>query len=146
MRETWVRIPDAERHRLPQGHNLRNDPVPPFDDPGLIPAGSLHSTVADMLRFADACLSGDRLAAFAMPPRRRIGRRTAIGLCWHHTVMRKGVRVVWHTGGTMGFSTYIGLVPDRGFALVMLSNSRRFVGRQALLATERGARFGVKGS
>jgi CubicO group peptidase (beta-lactamase class C family) len=88
-------------------------------------AGSLRSTVEDMLKFAAANLDTgagagglQQAMAAAHTPRRRFDQQQ-IGLNWldDHGIL-------WHNGGTAGFSSFIGFDPKRHVAIVVLSNSR----------------------
>jgi CubicO group peptidase (beta-lactamase class C family) len=83
----------------------------------------LRSTIGDMLRFAAANLDrgGGRLQhvmANTHAPRKRFDANQ-IGLNW---IITHGI--LWHNGGTSGFSSFIGLDPARHTAIVVLSNSR----------------------
>lgn len=90
-------------------------------------AGSLKSTVTDMLKFAQAqfkmpeskleqALALTRQFTYYLPP------STDIGLAWHMN-MTNDVVQYWHNGGTGGSSSYFALVPDSKSAIIVLSNS-----------------------
>ena len=54
----------------------------------------------------------------------RLSRSThfwAYGLGWRMNDYR-GRKVLWHTGGIAGFLAYVGLVPEEGLGMVILSN------------------------
>ena len=103
------------------GHSRRGRPRPPLQD--LMPAaGSLRSNADDMLRFLAACL--DPGPALAMAADR--------GLCWQRLTRRGRPTVIWHNGGTWGFRSFAGFVPERGRAAVVLSNTARGVDRQGM--------------
>ena len=117
---------DMARH-FATGHYTRGRIAPYIDLPTLAGAGALRSTIIDMLSFAAANLDdhGDELRqamAAAHLPRHRIDPEMQIGLNWH--ILRVGDRdIVWHNGGTPGFSTFIGLDEERDTAIVVLSNT-----------------------
>lgn len=118
--------PELER-RFASGHDARGEVVPHWDIPTLAGAGALRSTATDMLRFAAANLDRDdgplaRALAATHASRRTIGPQLRIGLGWH--ILRPFDReLVWHDGGTAGFSSFIGLDKTRRLAIVVLSNS-----------------------
>jgi CubicO group peptidase (beta-lactamase class C family) len=106
-------------------------------------SSTLHSNVDDMLRWASANLQHGTLdGARILPassydqlwkdqrdlmdrlqgPNRPPVDRFAIGLSWFLET-RKGVRYVFHSGGDTGFRTDLLLAPDRGVAVVVLTNS-----------------------
>jgi D-alanyl-D-alanine-carboxypeptidase/D-alanyl-D-alanine-endopeptidase len=109
------------------GHNADGAIVAPWDLPTLAGAGALRSSISDMLAYASANLDdgGEPLQqamTTARSPRERIDAQTQIGLNWF--TRRTGDHdIVWHDGGTGGFSSFIGLDEARETAIVVLSNS-----------------------
>jgi D-alanyl-D-alanine-carboxypeptidase/D-alanyl-D-alanine-endopeptidase len=109
------------------GHNADGAIVSPWDLPTLAGAGALRSSITDMLAYASANLDDEggplqQAMATARAPRERIDAQTQIGLNW--ITQRTGDHdVVWHDGGTGGFSSFIGLDEARETAIVVLSNS-----------------------
>jgi CubicO group peptidase (beta-lactamase class C family) len=104
------------------------NPVPNWDDTTLAGAGSLYSSVDDLLKFLSAHLATDE-APLAPAIAGTLAVRTptgvenlAIALGWHITT-RDGVEFVWHNGGTGGYASFIGYSPQTGVGIVVLSNS-----------------------
>ena len=103
-------------------------PVSAWDIPTLAGAGDINSTLRDMLRFAAANLDeGDslitRLLQQCHEPRVDAGQGgVRIGLGWH-LVGEPDRPVIWHNGGTGGFTSFLGFSPSLGRAVVVLSNS-----------------------
>jgi CubicO group peptidase (beta-lactamase class C family) len=97
-------------------------------------AGSLRSNAEDMLRFLAACLDpppeppGPALA-LAQEPHARIGKRLEIGLCWMRSNRPRRPTLVWHNGGTWGFRSFAGFVPEDGVAAIVMANTARAVDR-----------------
>lgn len=114
------------------GHNADGAIVPPWDLPTLAGAGALRSSITDMLAYASANLDDEggplqHAMATARSPRVRIDAQTQIGLNW--ITQRAGDHdIVWHDGGTGGFSSFIGLDEARETAIVVLSNSATLEG------------------
>jgi serine-type D-Ala-D-Ala carboxypeptidase/endopeptidase len=132
LRDTHPTVPPLKLGRLERGHNRRGRPVPAWTMPdGIAGAGALHSTVDDLLTFLGAHLRPGSTALgpaieLARRPRLRIGRRAAVGLGWLMVAPRRGPRIIWHSGGTGGFRSYVGLAPDGGrTAVAALSGSKR---------------------
>lgn len=128
MHRTAVAPSLEMERRLAIGHDARGHPAPRLEAPGLVGAGGLRSSVADMLRFAAANLDeagslGPAIRA-AHSPRARIRLGTRIGLAWHVLGSRRRALLV-HAGGTLGFSSVIGLRVPHRTAVVVLSNSRQ---------------------
>jgi CubicO group peptidase (beta-lactamase class C family) len=116
-----------------QGHSRSGRKRPPLED--LMPAaGSIRSNVREMTAFLSACLApvpdppGPALA-LAQEPAHRVNRRMSIGLGWLIVTPRGKPPVVWHNGGTWGFRSFAGFSPERGRAVVVLSNTARSVDR-----------------
>jgi D-alanyl-D-alanine-carboxypeptidase/D-alanyl-D-alanine-endopeptidase len=130
--DTHVVVPAAARERFAQGHSRRGRPVPHWDLPVLAGAGALRSTVADLLRFLRLQLGeGDPALASAATlthaPRAR-HRGMAVGLGWTRLPLRGTEHeLLFHNGATGGFRSFAGIVPATGTAVVVLSNSARFV-------------------
>jgi len=114
------------------GHNADGAIVAPWDLPTLAGAGALRSSITDMLAYASANLDDEggplqQAMATARAPRERIDAQTQIGLNWF--TQRTGDHdIVWHDGGTGGFSSFIGLDEARETAIVVLSNSATLEG------------------
>lgn len=127
---TAITVPPLGAQRLLPGYSRRGRQRPPIED-FLAPAGSLRSSVADMLTFLTACLQpppgqlGEALH-LAQQPHARISRGANVGLCWLR--LDAGRRpVVWHNGGTWGYRAFAGLSPAGATAAVVLTNSARSV-------------------
>jgi CubicO group peptidase (beta-lactamase class C family) len=134
MTDTRIHLSAAQRARLAPGHDRDGDTVAAWDFASLEAAGALRSTADDMLGFVSANLGQPRTPLLpALLDARRPRRDTdvpgeRVGLCWLITPL-PGLRhpVVWHNGGTGGSSSYLGLVPATGTAVVVLSNSAHSV-------------------
>jgi CubicO group peptidase (beta-lactamase class C family) len=99
------------------------------------PAGSISSTVGDMLRFArfhmgDGTWEGSRILSEAsIKVMQEIQAENpqmadAWGLGWQINLF-DGEKVVGHGGATNGFNAHLDIAPGRSFALVILTNSGR---------------------
>jgi len=133
MTTTGVTSVAAGTARVVQGHSRRGRPRPPLID--LMPAaGSVHSSVEDMLRLLEHCLKPEDgplgpALELARRPFARINRRLQIGLCWLIAAPKRRPAVVWHNGGTWGFRAFAGFTPDGGTAGVVMANTARGVDR-----------------
>jgi serine-type D-Ala-D-Ala carboxypeptidase/endopeptidase len=102
------------------GHN-ENGEAPQWDHPW--GAGGVEATIADLARYARACLTppDSPLGAAitrAQTPVLRIDPQNEQALAWF--VHNDGLRV--HTGGTGGFTAYIGVDHGRGHAIALLAS------------------------
>jgi len=127
MNMTGIALEGEMLDWMVEGHNQQGEVVPLWDLPTFAGAGALRSNAEDMLIF---------LAANTGPPetqlersmrdshevRESAGAQMDVGLNWH--VRHVGdEKIVWHNGGTAGFSTFVGFDPDKGVGTVVLTNS-----------------------
>lgn len=143
LQETTVRVEDMLVRSCAVGHVTSPDSGEPVVTPTALlpschaPAGALTAaTSKDLLRFVKMHLSGGRAAgkrflkrasveAMQQPqverPRSSMGG--AMGLGWVLSDW-DGERVVGHGGGTVGQLSFLQVLPDRPFAVALLTNSR----------------------
>lgn len=113
-------VDDAAR-----GHSYFGQQVPVLWHEQQAAAG-LYTTLDDLIHFAQANLNGgggvlqpDTVALM----HNRVERPIPYGLGYHILTLPKSTRLVWHSGHNRGFRTWIGFVPKRQKALVVLTNS-----------------------
>lgn len=120
----------AEGHRWTPKGSVQI-PFDPFFPYALGPAGNLNSTVEDMsrwlrLQIADGMFEGKALVSRENLVATRVAKvgiteTISYGEGWVLSQTPRG-RVVWHNGGTSGFGTHVGFLPDYGLGIVVLSN------------------------
>jgi CubicO group peptidase (beta-lactamase class C family) len=116
------------------GHR-RGRPVAPWRFDALAGAGAVWTSAADMLAYLRAHIDpagasppplADALAAVAEPLRPAGGRAgakgTSLALVWNHRVVR-GETLLWHTGGTGGFTVYAAFSPTARAGAAILGNA-----------------------
>lgn len=126
MTHTAITLTPWMKEHLALGHDEQGNVVPNWDLDALAGAGAIRSTMNDMLKFADANLHPERgplgsAMAFAHRVRAKAGNM-GIGLNWL-SLYAGADTIVWHNGGTGGYRTYIGLLPSRKMAVVVLTNT-----------------------
>jgi CubicO group peptidase (beta-lactamase class C family) len=121
LTDTFVTVPESKRARFVQGYNRRGRAVSNWNFDALAGAGALRSTVADLLAFLGLHLGNadSRLAAAA---------RKTNELGWMPLRLR-GASALYHDGGTGGFRSFAGFVRETETAVVVLTNSARWVNR-----------------
>lgn len=127
MRDTVITLTDSHRRRLAPGH-ADGKPVSNWDLPTLAGAGALRSTPADMAKILAALLDPPdtrigRAIRMAREPRKDFTNGARIGLGWITVKSEAGSDLTWHNGGTGGYRSYIGVIPDRKAGLVLLTNA-----------------------
>ncbi|MFE9662988.1 serine hydrolase [Streptomyces sp. NPDC005955] len=123
---------DCDPHRPQARGHWHGKPRPAWRIPGLPAAGALRSSARDLLTTLTALLDP---AASAAPPSLRAALadvqrprlvlpRTDNRLClvWNLRP-RQGRPLLHHSGGTRGFTAFVGFLPRSGTALAALANT-----------------------
>ena len=133
MDSTVVTVPAAMKSRFAAGHDAQLRTVPYWNLPTLTGAGAIRSTANDLLTFL-AALLGFRPSPLApsmaamFDDRRPTGMPgLEIALGWH-ILARDGLEIVWHNGGTGGFRSFVGYLPQSRLGVVVLSNAETDAG------------------
>jgi serine-type D-Ala-D-Ala carboxypeptidase/endopeptidase len=114
----------ALRAHLAPGHDSADQVAINWDIPGLAGTGAIRSTAPDMLRYLKANMGIDQspLAAamtLAHQPRSMMDPTTRIGLAWR--ISEQGI--IWHSGMTWGYRSFLGFTGDGKRGVVILSNT-----------------------
>jgi len=133
MNSTGITLTAKLKENLAIGHNESEKPVTNWDLPTLAGAGALRSTVNDMLIFVAANLGLIKSPLDSAIILSHIIRDSTtipdvdIGMNW--LIYKKfGSPIIWHDGGTGGYSTFIGFDENSKKGIVVLSNSVNWVG------------------
>ncbi|MEP7003148.1 MAG: serine hydrolase domain-containing protein [Chloroflexota bacterium] len=136
MTGSAFRAEDVLYDRLAAGHTVRDGRATLVrsrlgEGSGGGPAGGVRSTVRDLLRYArfhlgDGTVDGTRLMPAAAlqamrAPRVSLGPLGHVGLSWF-VEDRGATTIAYHGGATVAHMSQLTLVPDRGAALVILTN------------------------
>ena len=129
MMDTHVEVPRAKAGRFVRGHNADGSTARhwTFLEP-TVGAGGWRSTAADLLTLAQAALEPDATPLadalrLSLEPRVSVPGGRRVGLGWHVVPVGAASMAV-HDGGTGGFASFLGVVPERGAAVVVLTNKR----------------------
>jgi serine beta-lactamase-like protein LACTB len=114
----------AQGYSRTERGDLQNSAI--VDNSSKIPGGGLSSTAEDLAKFAVALQTGrllreETLKQMWTPQRTRDGKPTGGALGWALTE-RNGQREVWHDGGQARVSTILYTLPERGFAVAIMTN------------------------
>lgn len=144
--DTAIALTADQQRRFAQGYNLAGAPTPPWHLPALGGAGALRATAADMLAYLRAHWATSDTSRLGRAMRRATApvvdadlggsaslAGTRVGYGWHVT-SRDGQTVVWHNGGTGGFSSFAGFNPATRQCVVILVSA----GGVAQTATQAG--------
>ncbi|WP_426347911.1 serine hydrolase domain-containing protein [Alloiococcus sp. CFN-8] len=100
------------------------------DNDAYLPAGAITSDILDMLAYAQMQMDQEKYFSQCHESIKEISESTvqnkmmninmdAIGMAW---LIDKENNIIWHNGGTDDYNSYMGFSPERGVAVVILSN------------------------
>ena len=127
MDSTTTKPRSRDAARVSRAH-MENTPVAAWDFAALAGCGDINSTASDMLIFAAANLGQVNTPLLNTMQLCHAPRVTSakspvkIGLGWH-VLGVPGSEIVFHNGGTGGFASFMGLRPDTGEGVIVLSNA-----------------------
>jgi beta-lactamase class C len=127
MNHSFIHVPPADMHLYSQGYGKRGFAAPRRADNHLPGGGALRSTAADMLLFLKANLNvyGPEKLRAAMQetqkPFFKVSDKLTLGLGWQRVHIDK-MLVIDKNGGLPGYSSYIGMIPEKKLGVVILMN------------------------
>lgn len=125
MADTRIRLEEEQLARFAPGHDANLDEAEAWEMGVLAPCGGVRSSVADMLLFLRANLSGDssldeQLALARTVHSKHKGSNAPVGLGWH--VAGDGSTRI-HSGQTGGYHSYIAVNTKLDVAVIVLANT-----------------------
>ncbi len=119
-------LTEKMRGHLAPAHDAMGKPAKNWDFDVFAGAGAIRSTAADMLKYLKANMGAQTpLTAsmnLAQKPRVDIAPKIKIGLAWMRRAVEHG-DIVWHSGQTGGYASFIGFTSDGKHGVVVLSNT-----------------------
>lgn len=130
MGDTKIMITDTDSSRLAIGHS-KGKTVANWDLPVFEGAGALRSTGNDMMVFLKTQMGNKKSALWPYIQKTQqplfvieegLSRQTdKIGMGWFYATDKD--TIMWHSGGTGGYRSFIGINKETGSGTVVLSNS-----------------------
>lgn len=112
---------------LVKGQNPGGEVTANWDFDVLFAAGGILSTTADLVKFASAQFNPENTElALTRKPTFKVNENMKIGLGWHLLKSKSGKDLVWHNGGTGGYSSSIAINTNDKTAVIILSNVSAF--------------------
>lgn len=123
MTHTGIKNIDGEHAK---GHMTAKE-VSTWDFDALAGAGAIRSNVSDMMRYlsANMGLSDSPLYPAMQLTHQHSGSANSspmVGLGWH-IMTYEGHEIIWHNGGTGGFTSFMGWIKGTDKGVVVLNNS-----------------------
>lgn len=124
MKGTKFTLSEAERNKMATGYDGSNGAETPNWDLGaFIAAGGLKSNMEDMLNYLTANMN-EINADFKLSHRQTFKNETiTMALNWVLTTTKDGNTLIWHNGGTYGFTSFCGYIKEKKIGVVVLNNS-----------------------
>jgi len=142
MHDTTITISENHKEKLATGYLHTGKEADPIATPAIVSAGSIRSTVSDLLKFLKVNLDFEQSSlspAMEYCQSKRIDpslsfflkfasklfmgvQSVEIGLGWIATDL-KNIHILQHSGGTEGFSTIMMINPNKKTGVVALSNA-----------------------
>jgi CubicO group peptidase (beta-lactamase class C family) len=120
---------DADSAIFATGHNEQGKPTCHWHMPILPGAGAIRASGSDMMVFLKAAMNGTGpVGATIARTQKEVASMPggAIAHGWHIDRTNGAIfgikEIVWHNGGTGGFRSYIGFIPEKKTGIVILSN------------------------
>jgi serine-type D-Ala-D-Ala carboxypeptidase/endopeptidase len=126
MHNTTMTLSRIQKAQLAQGYDEEGEPTPVWQDTVLAGAGSFLSNAEDMIKFIQANL--DETNSSISPQliachKLQNNKKTALG--WH--VENIGVKsiILWHDGGSGGYSSYLAINKESKTGCILLCNDAK---------------------
>jgi D-alanyl-D-alanine-carboxypeptidase/D-alanyl-D-alanine-endopeptidase len=120
LKDTGMTVTD--RRRKVQGYDDKGAPTPDWRTPVISGMGGLYSTVDDLLRYDRAHLEHPNPALKLAQQTHFTDGTTRVGLGWHIVDLAEDFEVVWHNGGTGGFTSFTGFCRSRRTGVALIAN------------------------
>ena len=126
MKNTSFKVRDVTKFAI--GYDSDRKKTCYWELPIMYSAGAIRSNITDMVKFTQANLNKSSLNKTFKETQKIVFETPGggIGKGWHidsDTDLITGVgEITWHNGGTGGFSSYLGMIPDKNIAVVILAN------------------------
>lgn len=126
MTHTTTDRAGIESDLLVSGMNYVGQEIPNWDFDVLVGAGGLLSSAEDLSKFVLAQFeTKDIVVSTTHLPTSEISSVMSVGLGWH--INTKNIEnIIWHNGGTMGYTACMALNKDKEQAVIVLSNVSAF--------------------
>ncbi|RZK47498.1 MAG: class A beta-lactamase-related serine hydrolase, partial [Pedobacter sp.] len=123
MRNTHLLKPGKLPAKLAKGYDGKGREMPIIDWEDLQVAASIASSTSDMLKYMQFQLDETNdVVNLAHKPTFGKLEDGAIALNWKVKQIARGKRSISHTGGSLGFSSYMVFYPELNSGIVLLSN------------------------
>ncbi|MEI8136079.1 MAG: serine hydrolase domain-containing protein [Bacteroidota bacterium] len=122
MNNTAVNLATEQQILFADGYNADGKNTPHWDLGALTAAGGIKSSTSDMVKYLQYNLD-EKDSVTKLAHQSTFNNGTNIALAWHIVKTKMGNELIWHNGGTFGFSSFCGFIKEKKCALIVFSNS-----------------------
>lgn len=129
MTMTSTKMNAEMQKNLAKAYNEKGEPTLNWDFDALAGCGAVKSTLGDMTKWLAFQMGKTDKLEFKeylkMMQTRRFEtdvQNTAIGMGWHISETMWDRTIIWHNGGTGGYRSFMGFIPETNSGVVVLSN------------------------
>jgi serine-type D-Ala-D-Ala carboxypeptidase/endopeptidase len=126
MNDTRIVFTEKMKENLALGHSW-GKVVENWDIPTLAGAGGIRSSTADMAKFISANLGYTKTPlneAMELSHKIRHNKAGEMSVAMGWLIKKRNYwNIIWHSGGTGGYRTFVGFVKETGKGVVLLTNS-----------------------
>jgi CubicO group peptidase (beta-lactamase class C family) len=123
MKHTFVKVPKNELSSFAPGYNAKGIETPHWDLGDQVAAGGLRSTIADMSTYLRDHINEQSAIIRNSHEVQFEKNKQSVAYAWFVQPTKSGNTLVWHNGGTYGFTSFCGFVKEKKAGVVVLSNS-----------------------
>jgi D-alanyl-D-alanine-carboxypeptidase/D-alanyl-D-alanine-endopeptidase len=121
MRDTAINLAPSQQKRFAPGYS-EDGALRPSLLLGVPASGGLRSTVRDLMRYVQANATARRGPIFLSQQLTAGSPTGGVGLGWDVDQDSTGNLRISHDGGTLGYSSYMAVLPTRSFGIALLTN------------------------
>ncbi|GAB3162724.1 serine hydrolase [Telluribacter humicola] len=107
---------------MAKGYDGKGNLMPYLTMKDVQSSGGLKSSTNDMLAYIRFQLNEANKTVQLTHQKTVKDRQGTIGLNWHIDRTSTGGHEIWHTGGTLGFTSYVVFYPEQKLGIVLLAN------------------------
>lgn len=122
LNQTTVNLTEAQLPMFADGHNGEGMVTSHWNLNGFVAAGGMHSTAEDMLNYLNYHMS-EQDGATKLAHKITFSDKQKLGLGWFISKTKFGNDLIWHNGGTYGFSSFCGFIKEKNCSIIVLANS-----------------------
>ena len=134
MNTSSVKLTPQQQAVLVKGQDAEGNEISNWNFDCLAGAGGIKSTISDMALYAQENLNEQNtIFSSCHKPTFKVNEQMSIGLGWHLITTKTGATVLFHNGGTGGYTSSVMLDKQAQKGIIILSNISAFHPKMSLV-------------